>query len=307
MQSLSGKLVSALLCAVFHSPLIHNAEFSNHVGKKTMHQKSHYKPPKDFLHSVHPCGKASYEVFEPKTKENDLTVFMFHGGGYKVKLIDAYRKLSQKYSRIFGNCRVLSLDYRIFPEQPFPAQLEDAALFYKTALEQGINPNKIVFVGDSAGANLALAFALYLRDNHRPMPSGIVCFSLWGDMNTSGDSYIKNAYRDPFCGIARRKKVEENLPYLRRISAFAKDLDRSSVYASPSFADFTGFPPVTLVCGEAEMGESDSDIAYQNMKKVGVDAVLYKYEGMFHDFQLFPFFPESKDAYAKVWERIKNL
>lgn len=306
MQSLSGKFVSALLCAVFHSPLINNAEFSNNAGKKTKNETSKYKVPKDFLHSVRPCGKATYEIFEPK-KNSDLTILMFHGGGYKIKLIDAYRKLSEKYSRTFGNCRVIALDYRIFPEHPFPAQLEDTAILYKELLEKGIEPQKIVFIGDSAGANLALAFSLYLRDNHMPMPGGVVCFSLWGDMNTSGDSCLKNAYKDPFCGIARRKKIEDNLPYLRRISAFAKNIDRNSVYASPSFADFKDFPPVTLVCGEAEMGESDSDIAYQNMKKAGVDVVLYKYEGMFHDFQLFSFLPESKDAYAKVKKRIASL
>lgn len=304
MQSLSGRIVSASLCLAFHSPMINNSELSNKAGKKTKKYKSYYKPSKEFNYSVRQLNGVNYEVLEPKQKGNSKVVLMLHGGSYKVKLLDMYRRLAERYSRILGYCTVYNLDYRIFPDHRHPAQIEDTVALYKEMISKGVSAKDIVIIGDSAGANLALTSTLYMRDNGIELPSAIVCFSLWGDMTNSGSSFIENCYRDPFGGIAKRKKLEDNLNYLHRISAYAKELDRKSPYVSPSFADFTGFPPVTLICGEAEMGRSDSEIAYENMKRADVDAELYMFDGMFHDFQLIPFFPESKTVYEIIRKRV---
>lgn len=168
----------------------------------------------------------------------------------------------------------------------------------------GIEAKDIVLIGDSAGANLALTSTLYMRDNGMELPSAIVCFSLWGDATNSGKSVVDNCYRAPFGGIARRKKIEANWDYLHRISAFAKELDRSSPYVSPSFADYTNVPPVTLICGEAEMDRSANELAFDNMKNAGIDAELHMFDGMFHDFYLIPFFPETKRAFEIMKSRI---
>lgn len=304
MQSISGKVVTALLCAIFHSPLINKSELSNNAGKKTRKYKSHYKPSKEFNYSVCNLNGVNYEILEPKQKGNRKVILMLHGGSYKVRLIDMYRHLAEKISRTLNYCTVYNLDYRIFPKYKHPAQIEDTVALYKELQRQGISTKDMVIIGDSAGANLALASTLYMRDNGIELPSAIVCFSLWGDMENSGNSFIENCYRDPFGGIAKRKKAENNLDYLRRISAYAKKLDRTSPYVSPSFADFTNFPPVTLICGEAEMDRSDSEFAYENMIKSGVDAELHMFDGMFHDFQLIPFFPETKRAYWIMKNRI---
>ena len=287
MQSLSGKIVSALLCAVFHSPLINNSEFSNNAGKKTKKYKSRYKPSKEFNYSVLSLNGVNYEILEPKQKRNNKVVLLLHGGSYKVRLLDMYRKHAEKISKTLNYCTVYNLDYRTFPEYKFPAQIEDTVAMFREMQRQGIEAKNIVFIGDSAGANLALA-----------------CFSLWGDMTNSGKSVVENCYRDPFGGIARHKRIEDNWDYLHRISAFAKELDRSGPYVSPSFADFTNFPPVTLICGEAEMDRSANEMAYENMKKAGVDGELHMFDGMFHDFQLVPFFPETKRAYQIMKNRI---
>lgn len=304
MQSLSGKIVSALLCCVFHSPLINNSELSNKAGRKTKKYKSHYKPSRGFNYSVRQLNGVNYEILEPKRKGNSKVVLMLHGGSYKVKLIDMYRRLAERYSRTLDYCTVYNLDYRIFPKYKYPSQIEDAVALYKEMMNIGINAKDIIIIGDSAGANLALTSTLYMRDNAIELPSAIICFSLWGDMTNTGSSFIENCYRDPFSGIAKRKNVEDNLDYLHRISAYAKELDRTNPYVSPSFADFTDFPPVTLICGEAEMDRSDSEFAYENMKRAGVDTELHMFDGMFHDFQLIPFFPESKAAYEIIKKRI---
>ena len=297
MQSLSGRLVSNLLCAVFHSPLINNSEFSNNAARKTKKYKSHYKRSKKFNYSIRQLNGVNYEILAPKQKGNDKVVLLLHGGSYKVPLVDMYRRLAEKISKSLNYCTVYNLDYRVFPENKHPAQIEDTVAMFQEMQRQGVETKNTVFIGDSAGANLALTSTLYMRDNGMDLPSAIICFSLWGDMTNSGNSIVENCYRDPFGGIARRKKIEDNWKYLHRISAFAKELDRSSPYVSPSFADYTNFPPVTLICGEAEMDRSANETAYENMKKAGVDAELHMFDGMFHDFYLIPFFPETKRAF----------
>ena len=280
---------------------------SNKAGKKTKEAKSNYKPSKDFTFSRHKCNNCYYEILENKNCNTDKVILMLHGGSFKVKLIDMYRRLAEKYGNSLDGATVVSVDYRTFPQYEHPAQLLDAKDVYLKLLKQGIKPENIIVIGDSAGANLAVTITLWLRDNGHPLPSQIVCFSLWADMTSSGESRVKNAYLDPFGGIAKRKSIEDNWYYLHRISAYAENIDRTNPYASPIFADFKGFPPTTLVCGGAEMDESDNDRVFEKMKASGVNVELYKYDGMFHCFQLIPFLPESRDAYKKVFNRIRSV
>lgn len=306
MQSNLAKFVSRVLRGIFHSRLIDNVNLTNNLGKKTKEYKSNYKPSKEYNYTKHKVKNACYEKLEHKNKKSDKIILLLHGGGYKIPLTDLYRRTGEKLSKLLDNATVINLDYRIFPKDEYPAQLEDETEVYLELLKQGVPSSSIIMIGDSAGANLCLAAVLWLRDNNFDLPKEIVCFSTWGDMTSSGKSRIKNAYTDPFEGIAKYKSIEDNWDYLHRISVYAENLDKKSPYVSPCFADFTNFPRTTLICGTAEMDESDTDTIYNKMIKNGVDVELYKYEGMFHDFQLFPFFKESKDAYSKVVQRIKE-
>lgn len=307
MQSVRARIVCAAMRSVFCSPLMFGKSLSDAAGKKTKNIKSHYKPSRGFCVSRHFCGEAFYEKLVCEKGETDKVVFHLHGGGFRVKLIDTYRKLAEKYSRLLGGATVITVDYRVFPEYEFPSQLEDSLAAYKEIIGQGVKPENIIFIGDSAGATLALATALYLRDNGLPLPGAIVCFSLWGDATSSGESKEKNAHRDPIYGLPKRERVEDNLDYLHGISRYAKKLDRTNPYVSPCFGSFEGFPPVTLVCGEAEVDASDSDRVYEKLVSAGADAALHKSYGMFHCFQLIPFLPESRRAYEFVRERLMRL
>ena len=307
MQSLRARLLCTAMRGVFHSPLMRKKSYSDAAGKKTKNVKSHYKPSKGFSVSRHSCGAAYYEKLVSENCKTEKVVFHLHGGGFRVKLIDMYRKLAEKYSRLLGGATVITVDYRIFPDYEFPSQLEDSVAVYKEIIGQGVKPENVVFIGDSAGATLALTTALYLRDNALPLPSAIVCFSLWGDATSSGESKEKNAYKDPIYGIPKKERIEDNLEYLHGISSYAKKLDREHPYVSPCFGNFKGFPPVTLVCGEAEVDASDSDRVYEKLNSLGIDAALYKFDGMFHCFQLVSFLPESKQAYKLITERIMRL
>lgn len=306
MQSLSSKIICALLRGIFHSPLVNGAKTSDNAGKKTKNIKSRYKPSAEFEHTRHICGSCCYEKLINKNAKTDKVILHLHGGSFKVKLIDTYRKAAEKYSRLADGATVISVDYRTFPDFEHPAQLEDARDVYLELLKNGIKSENIIFIGDSAGANLAVTTALWLRDNGYPLPSQIICFSLWADMTSQNPARVKNAYSDPFCGIAKRKSIEDNWDYLHRISAYAKNIDRESPYVSPVFAEFDRFPKTTLICAGGEMDEGDNDIVFEKMKNAGVNVRLYKYEGLFHCFQLMSFLPESRDAYNKVKERIKE-
>lgn len=306
MPSIRAKIFMNILRMVFHSRLNDSTKLSDNAGKITKDKKSRYKPSKEFIHSVHCCGNTKYEKLVCKRCTTEKVILHLHGGGFKVPLIDFYRKLAEKYSKMLDSATVINVDYRTFPEHKLPTQMHDTVSVYLELINQGVKPENVVVIGDSAGATLALTSSLWLRDNGYPLPSSIVCFSLWADATSSGESRIKNAYADPFYGIPKKEKIEDNLHLLRRISNYVLDVDRTDPYISPCFADFEGFPRVTLICGTAELDESDNDRVYEKMKKANVDAELYKFEGLCHDFQLFSFLPESKQAYETVINRVKG-
>lgn len=304
MQSLTSKIFMSTLCLIFHSPLSDSSKLSDNAAKLTKDKKSKYKPAKNFTHSKHTVDGVKYEKLVNRNCKTEKVILMIHGGGFKIELNDFYRKLAEKYSNMFCGATVINVDYGRFPEHKLPSQMHDVVKVYLHLLDKGINNSDIVFIGDSAGATLAMTSSLWLRDSSHPLPGHIVCFSLWADATSSGESRITNAYTDPFYGIAKHKKIEDNLHMLKRISKYVLDVDRTDPYISPLFGSFEKFPKVTLICGTAELDESDNDRVYDKLKSADIDAELHKFEGMCHCFQLFSFLPESKTAYQLVKKRI---
>lgn len=304
MQSLTSKVFMSALRFIFHSPLSDSSKLSDNAAKLTKDKKSKYRPSKNFTHTRHNCGGVKYEKLINRNCKTEKVILMIHGGGFKIELNDFYRRLAEKYSNMFCGAMVINVDYGIFPEHQLPSQMHDVIKIYLHMLDEGISNSDIVVIGDSAGATLAMTSSLWLRDNNHPLPGHIVCFSLWADATSSGESRITNAYRDPFYGIAKYKKIEDNLHLLRRISKYVLNADRTSPYISPLFGSFEKFPKVTLICGTAELDESDNDRVFAKMKDADIDAELHKFPGMCHCFQLFSFLPESKTAYQIVKKRI---
>ncbi len=306
MQSVTSKIFMAILRLVFHSPLFDSSMLSDNAAKLTKDKKSKYKPSKNFTYTKHSIKNVKYEKIVNKNCNTEKVILNIHGGGFRIELNDFYRKLAEKYSNIFGGATVINADYGRFPEHQLPSQMHDVVKTYLHLLNEGINNSDVIVIGDSAGATLAMTSALWLRDNGYPLPNHIVCFSLWADATSSGDSRITNAYSDPFYGISKHKKTEDNIHLLRRISKYVINVDRTDPYISPLFGSFEKFPKVTLICGTADLDESDSDRIYDKMKNANIDVKLYKFEGMCHCFQLFSFLPESKKAYQIVKRRISE-
>lgn len=217
-----------------------------------------------------------------------------------------YRKAAQRYA--CTGYPVYSIDYNAGKEKVHPSLLNECISAYKGIIKSGIEPQRIIMVGDSMGANLALALCLKLRDRGAELPAAIAAVSPFIDLTASGDSYRKNCYTDPLYSLPKNQSFEENEKYIRRKTPYCGTSDPKDPYLSPAFGDYTGFPPMLIQCGDCETSESDSDMLYERAKKAGVKVTLTKYEGMFHDFQYFaPFLKESKEAWNEIYSFIKRV
>lgn len=229
-------------------------------------------------------------------KENpnqDHVILQLHGGGYMGAVRNAYYVFAGLYNEVSRGCNVLTTDYRVAPEHPYPAALEDAVASYQWLLDKGYYGEQIIVAGDSAGGGLAMALCMYLKDHKMPMPGGIVAMSPWTDLTASGESYETNYEKDPLFGNTR-----ESLIY---VNDYAGDHDKMDCYISPLFGDFRGFPPMLIQVGSLEMLLSDSVSVAAKAREQGIRVRLSIYEGMFHVFQMaYLNIPESKKAWAEV-------
>lgn len=223
----------------------------------------------------------------------EFVILQLHGGGYIGAVRNAYYVFAGLYNEVSNGCSVLTPDYRVAPENPYPAALEDALASYRWLLDNGYSGDQIVLAGDSAGGGLAMALCMYLRDHGMPMPCGIVAMSPWTDLTASGESYETNYEKDPLFGNTR-----ESMIYL---DDYAGSHDKTEAYISPLFGDFHEFPPMLIQVGSLEMLLSDSVSVAEKARGQGIKVRLSVYEGMFHVFQMaYLNIPESKKAWAEV-------
>lgn len=240
------------------------------------------------------------EMLENSETQSNLIILQLHGGGYVGAFKNNYRNMARFYSESGNGAAVLTIDYRVAPDNPYPAALDDSMAAYEWLLDRGYKEDNIILAGDSAGGGLALALCLKLRDMGRKLPKGIICFSPWTDLTAGGESYRKNAQLDPIFGHS-----QDNIIY---DSAYIGDDEPENPYISPAFGEFDKFPPILIQVGTREMLLSDSLTVADKAKKAGVKVTLTVYEGMFHVFQMVGnLMPESKRAWEEVKEFINSL
>lgn len=245
--------------------------------------------------------KFRMEWLESKQQDSDMVILQLHGGGYVGAMRNAYRTFAAAYNELGDGMPVLTIDYRVAPENPYPAALEDAISAYEWLRgERGYAGSKIIVAGDSAGGGLALALGMYLRDHAAELPAGMIVMSPWTDLTASGESYETNYEKDPLFGNTR-----DSLIYNREYVGLE---DPQNPYISPAFGDFTGFPPLLIQAGSYEMLLSDAEIVAQKAKKQGVKVRFHIYEGMFHVFQMaMQLMPESVLAWKEAGRFIELL
>ncbi|HXG27947.1 MAG TPA: alpha/beta hydrolase [Nevskiales bacterium] len=225
------------------------------------------------------------------------TLLYLHGGGYCVGSPRTHRGLAAHLARACGATAYVP-DYRLAPEHPHPAALEDALACYRALLAQGVNPAQLVLGGDSAGGGLALATAVAIRDAQLPLPAALVLISPWTDLTLSGDSARTHTRRDPMLSSAIGALWSRL--YLGKYPP-----DHPA--CSPLFASLTGLPPMLIQVGSEEILLSDSLRLAQRAQAAGVTVRLSRYAGMWHDFQAHAgLLHESDRAMTEVGDFVKN-
>jgi acetyl esterase/lipase len=206
----------------------------------------------------------------------DAALLYFHGGGYCLGSIATHRALVARIARETG-LRVLSVGYRLAPEHPHPAAVEDALAAHRFVLAQGVAPEHIAFAGDSAGGGLVLAALVAARDAKLPLPAAAACISPWTDLSASGDSVRTKTAEDPMITPADLAEFG---------AAYAGERLRAPT-ASPLFADLAGLPPLLLQVGTAELLLDDSLRLADAARRAGVRVELRVWDGMIHVWHAF--------------------
>jgi acetyl esterase/lipase len=218
-------------------------------------------------------------------------VLYLHGGGYVAGSPRMYRSVTTTFA-LRCNARVFALDYRLAPEHPFPAALDDAVAAYRWLLGQGIAPSNMLVAGDSAGGGLTLSTLLALRDGGSPLPAGAVMIAPWVDLLATGESVRTNAHSDdvvvPDGG--------ENLLAHAYMGGGALDDPR----ASGLYANLEGLPPILIQASAIEVLRDDSIRLDAKARAAGVDSKLRLWDGLPHVWHLFKMLPETREAFDDI-------
>jgi monoterpene epsilon-lactone hydrolase len=224
----------------------------------------------------------------------DRVMLYFHGGGWVMGSAYAYRPLTVALGKV-TKMRVLSLNYRLAPEHPHPAALQDCTKAYQWLLHQGFQASNIIIAGDSAGGNLTLTTILHLRDNGIPLPKGAVCFS----PHTTFDTFdLSHGETDPILADIG------TFWWVPAYLGIENPVDPKNPLVSPLYGELQGFPPVLVQATPCEILFEPAQQFVEKAKAAGVDATLQTWDGMIHVWQYFGLsvLPEAQEAIDKVGE-----
>lgn len=244
------------------------------------------RPPDVVYEPVDADGVPAEWTIAPGADPHRALVY-FHGGSYNAGGIGSHRALCTQLARATG-LRVLSVDYRLAPEHPHPAAVEDACIALRFVWASGLEPAQVALAGDSAGGGLALAALIALRDAGDPLPAAVALLSPWTDLTLSGASLEGKAELDPMIvpsvlAVARDRYVADAAPDAPTIS--------------PLFADLSGLPPLLVQVGTDECLLDDSTRLARRASDAGTDVVLEVWDDMIHVWQaFFAMLPEGRDA-----------
>jgi monoterpene epsilon-lactone hydrolase len=218
-------------------------------------------------------------------------ILYLHGGGYAIGSIVSHRGLVSRIARA-AEAKALLIDYRLAPEHPFPAAVDDSVAAYRFLLKEGVAPGEIAIAGDSAGGGLALATLIALRDAGDPLPACGVTLSAWADLAITGESYTTRLAVDPGSDLDRLKQMADY---------YLNGADPRHPLASPLYAEVAGLPPLLMQVGTDEVFQDDSIRVAERAKAAGVDVTLEVEPGMVHVFQTYAsMLPEAAAAIDRI-------
>jgi acetyl esterase/lipase len=245
-------------------------------------------PPGTSIVPVSGPGLALEWIIPPGRLSNTVILY-FHGGGWILGWYAGHRAMLSRIC-LAARCRGLAVDYRLAPEHPHPAALQDCLAAYRWLCGQGIAADRIIMAGDSAGGNLVLATMMNLRDSGDALPAAAVCLSPMTDLACTGDSFAR--HDDPMldagfvAGMARH---------------YVGTLDPRLPAISPHYGSFSSLPPLLVQVGGAEILLSDATRLADQASAAGVAVRLMVWPGMWHVWQMFaPWLPEAAQAIDSI-------
>ena len=213
----------------------------------------------------------------PTSGASDAHLLYFHGGAYLVGTPAGYLGLASRLA-LANDCTVYVPDYRLAPEHPFPTPILDCVQAYGGLLERGVDPNRVVFAGDSAGGSLTISVMVHARNRGWPLPAGGTAISPWCDLEHAGRSMRTREGIDPLC---TRTALDA------QARAFLQGARPEHPDASPIHADLRGLPPILIQVGEAEVMMSGAIRLAEHLAESGVRSTLEVWPNMFHVWHLF--------------------
>jgi acetyl esterase/lipase len=236
-------------------------------------------------------GVNCYSISKPDSKENRVIVYA-HGGGYVSGSAIGSRGDAVSLAACSG-CNVLSVDYRLAPEHPFPAAVEDFLTVYRRLLNEGRSPCDVGFYGESAGGGIVLASTMILRDAGDNLPAAVACSSPWADLANTGDSHS-----DKMNSVDIKLKTRELQENARM---YARNHSLLNPCVSPAYGDFSGFPPLLIYAGTMEILLDDARRVAEKAKEEGVEVELKIVDGMPHAFtSMTGVFAEADEAMREI-------
>jgi len=252
--------------------------------------------PADVQREKVSAGGVPAEWVAAENADRARVILYLHGGAYVIGSINTHRELGSRLSRAAA-ARVLLIDYRLAPEHPHPAAVDDAVTAYRWLLSQGVSPARLVVAGDSAGGGLTVATLVALRDAGLPVPAAGVCLSPWVDLEGIGESMTAKAEIDP---MVQRDGL------LKMAAAYLGGQSPRTPLAAPLYADLSGLPPLLIQVGTAETLLDDATRLAERARKAGVQVSLEPWEDMIHVWQAFAsMLPEGRQAIDRIGEFVK--
>jgi epsilon-lactone hydrolase len=248
-------------------------------------------PPAGTQTTALSAGGVPAVLVATRVSRRDRHILYLHGGGFVIGSSSLYRHLTWRLAAA-GRARLLSVDYRLAPEHPFPAALEDAVAAYRWLLADGADSRRIAVMGDSAGGNLAFAMLLKARDEGLPLPAAAIGLSPWLDLALTSPSLKLNAEADPMLNADEAPKFVEY---------YLAGADPRMPYASPLYGDPAGLPPTLLQAGSDEILRDDSVHMAEKLRAAGCHVELEIWPRMPHVWHLFaPVMPEARQAIEHI-------
>ena len=255
--------------------------------------------PKNISNQLVFCSGVHCEwLWNNEHKLEHKVVLYLHGGGWVFGGLKSARVAGMMMAEKL-NCRVLSVDYRLAPENPFPAGLDDAHDVYCWLLESGFDSKEIAFLGDSAGGNLALALTHRLIEEQRPLPACIALISPATDLRADSVAIAQNC--DLLYTIHRGLDTDVFALYV------PDEIDRENPLVSPVCGLLTGFPPILIHTGGDEELAEENLVFAEKAYRDGVNITLKLWEDLFHDFTLGnPIFPEAQESATELADFLRE-